>query len=150
MAVYKNRICLLREPIEIKIIESVDSERKKANNRIKDIKPSPETKDSVTPSESPKPANPVGAVATKLLVTIGAIILKYFVIVDILTNFFSKINVELSPKLKQIETYLKNAQIPSFGSIETTSPIDDGGSEKEDDYNKLMAEKKANKESKEK
>ena len=41
MAVYSNHIYLLREPIEIKIIASVDSERKKANNEIKNPRDEP-------------------------------------------------------------------------------------------------------------
>ncbi len=82
------------------------------------------------------------SVSTKIIHTIGAIILKYFVIIDILINFFGKINVELSPRLNSLKTTLEKAEISTFGSIETTSPIKDGGEEVAEEYKKLLEDKR--------
>ena len=48
-------------------------------------------------------------------------------VVDIVINFFGKINVELGPKIGKIVKFLKELEFPRFGWTESTSLIQDGG-----------------------
>lgn len=89
----------------------------------------------------PPTNNSVGRITLMVLLTSGAIVLRYFVIIDILINFFGKINVELSPKIDFWVNELKKLQIPQFTSVETTSPIDDGGSTAQEKYFNLLEKK---------
>lgn len=74
----------------------------------------------------------VGAAASASGATI-AIVVKYFAIVDLLTNFFGKVNVKLGPRIRRVVTFLKKLQFPTFAAAEATSPINDGGKAKLDD-----------------
>ena len=63
-----------------------------------------------------------------------AIVLKYFVIFDILTNFISKINVELTPFLDDQVKSVQRLEFPNLGFLESTSILRDGGGDQDEDY----------------
>jgi hypothetical protein len=49
--------------------------------------------------------------------------------VDIVTNSFSKINVNVGPRIENLIKLLKNLQFPTIGFTEKTSLIKDGGND---------------------
>lgn len=67
-----------------------------------------------------------GALKTATKATV-AIIFKYFQVVDLLMNFFSKINVELGKNLQDHLDFLNNAEFPQIGFLQKASFSDDGG-----------------------
>lgn len=70
----------------------------------------------------------------KVGLTSIAIIIRYFQIVDLLTNFFSKLNLETPEKIKEIQNRLKQLDFPKIGFLESMSLTDDGGMEAADKY----------------
>jgi hypothetical protein len=52
-------------------------------------------------------------VVTVIIASI-AIFVKQFVVVDIVINFFGKINVELGPRISKIVDFLKKVQMPTL------------------------------------
>ena len=61
------------------------------------------------------------------VITGVAIIIKYFVIFDILTNFVSRVNVELSPYLQEKVDDIQKLEFPTLKFLEGTSLMNDGG-----------------------
>ena len=108
------------------IIESDESIQKESLLKFKEnneYQPPGKEKDL----SQPKVPDNVGTVAvTSLLVTL-AVFLRFFVVVDIVTNSFSKINVQLGPRIEKLALFLKDLQFPTIGFTEISSPIDDGG-----------------------
>lgn len=66
-----------------------------------------------------------------LILTTGkaslAVIFKYFNTVDLLMNFFAKINVELGSELQERVRILEEAEFPDIGFLGSMSISKDGG-----------------------
>jgi hypothetical protein len=56
-----------------------------------------------------------------------AVVIRYFQIVDLITNFFSKLNVETPQLIDKITKYLNKLDFPKIGFLEGISLTDDGG-----------------------
>ena len=125
----------------LKIVKSEDSDYKEKLFDLKKFdKTEPQKEQPIDTIE--QKSNSAGAViATTFLVT-AAVFLRYFVIVDIIINSFSKINVELGPRIGTLVNFLRNLEFPSFGFTEKTSPIDDGGNQAIEDHEKYLENKK--------
>lgn len=129
-----NAVYLKRNPIQ-KEIEASESSLKRAE--IEELERVTTSVTSTTQlGDTVKVGEAVAKVATTASLASIAVVVRFFVIVDILTNFLGKINVDLGPRIKSIVTNLKKLDIPSVKVIETTSPIDDGGTEVLNDWEK--------------
>ena len=71
-----------------------------------------------------------------------AIILKYFAIVDLLMDFFGKVNVRLSRRLQGWVNDLNSLAFPEIKFLQKLSPIDDGGEKAVNEYEKRIAEER--------
>ena len=63
-----------------------------------------------------------------------AVVIRYFQIVDLITNFFSKLNVETPQLIDKITKYLNKLDFPKIGFLEGISLTDDGGKEMVEKY----------------
>lgn len=63
----------------------------------------------------------------------GAIVLKFFVIVDIMTNLVGKINVQPGPLLSKYMDGIEQALLPSISFMDSF-PVGDGGGDFHDQY----------------
>ena len=105
---YGNLVLLTKKPLEIKIVESEDSSSKERINNLKNLVVKKEEKVEVLAQLIIKSnAEKVGEAALTASLASVAIFIRYFVVVDILINLFGKINVEFSPKIKEVITLLK-------------------------------------------
>lgn len=77
--------------------------------------------------------SPLNGLETAGQVTI-ALIIKYFQVVDLLTNFFGKINIELGDRLQEQVNILNKAEFPKIGFLESMSFAKDGGQKAVDEY----------------
>ena len=115
------------KPLELDITKSEDSEKKYQIIKSK----IPTVVVNVTKIEVKAPENMQINQVTETVVTVIiasiAIFVKQFVVVDIVINFFGKINVELGPRISKIVDFLKKVQMPTLRLTEQSSPIDDGG-----------------------
>jgi hypothetical protein len=66
-----------------------------------------------------------------------AVLIRYFHIVDLMINFFGKINVELSPRLSNIVSKLNQMDFPSISFMESSSVLKDGGSPSKENYDNM-------------
>lgn len=75
------------------------------------------------PQEKPKTAQSTSKPTKNAIETAGSAILaiffKYFQVVDLLMNFFSKINLEVGEDLQEKLTILRNAELPNIGFLES-------------------------------
>ena len=51
-----------------------------------------------------------------------------------MTNFVSKVNVELTPYLDDKVKYIQRLEFPNLGFLESTSILQDGGGNQDEDY----------------
>ena len=72
-----------------------------------------------------------------------AIVFKYFQVVDLLMNFFGKINVRIGSDLEDKVKFLKNAELPKIGFLESLSLSNDGGEEETQNYKDRLEESKS-------
>jgi hypothetical protein len=92
---------------------------------------------------SDKPAEIIkNSLVTTLYLTLGAIFVRFFVVVDIMINFFGKINVELGPNINKLVVYLKQAEFPKIDFTARTSPLNDGGEEAIENHENFLEQKK--------
>lgn len=68
-------------------------------------------------------------------------IIRYFQIVDLITNFFSKLNIETPPIIDDIIRGLKKLDFPKIGFLESMSITNDGGKDQADKYIENKEEK---------
>lgn len=100
-----NAVYLKRNPIEVEIHASEASLKRAEIEKLDRVITSvADTTQSV--AQVGVGAAVVGAAATASLASI-AVVVRFFVIVDILTNFLGKINVDLGPRVKTIVSNLK-------------------------------------------
>lgn len=83
--------------------------------------------EKVVPEKKELQVSSVGAAATKAATAVVMFVVKYFVIVDLMINLSSKLNIILSPKIQRILEAISSAELPSFSVVESISPIRDGG-----------------------
>jgi hypothetical protein len=69
------------------------------------------------------------------------VIIRYFQIVDLITNFFSKLNIETPPIIDDIIRGLKKLDFPKIGFLESMSITNDGGKDQADKYIENKEEK---------
>lgn len=63
-----------------------------------------------------------------------AIVFKYFQIVDLLMNFFGKVNVQIGQDLQDKVNFLNNAELPEIGFLSDWSLSRDGGQKEVESY----------------
>lgn len=98
-----------------------------------------------TPQPNPgdsKQLRPVRSILQTASKATVAVALKYFQVVDLLMNFFGKVNIEIGESLQNQVEFLNNAEFPKIGFIEAMSMSNDGGQDEVDLYlNRTLTER---------
>ena len=129
------------EKIEIKIpiVKSKDSDQKEKLINFKPIVvKNKDERIEIKPIDLKPVTYTANSIATTLYLTVAAVFVRYFIVVDIMINFFAKINVELGPRIGKLVDILKKAEVPNIGFTVMTSPINDGGDEAVENHENFL------------